>query len=148
MGKKMCSWNFLYLFFKIKLCNLRIPKPPHRTSKSKLKEKPSALKRAFCPESGSETQAIASNGGEGMGAIREYWWFLEDQAFSPSYDLDPSPSPLSRQQVVAVFLCVVAGRDYRRENGGGGGELGRSQNKKNLINYIWPGSIVVVLFWS
>ncbi len=41
--EKIYGWKFFFLFFFIKNCNLRIPRPPKRTSK--LQEKPSALKR-------------------------------------------------------------------------------------------------------
>jgi hypothetical protein len=46
-------------------------------------------------------------------------WLIEDQTFSPSYDLAPplAPIPLSHQHgrlSFSVFLCV-AGRAYRQE---------------------------------
>ncbi len=48
-------------------------------------------------------------------------WFIEDQAFSPSYDL--APPPLSRQKVVSLAQssCVspVEMNDGRREEGVG-----------------------------
>jgi hypothetical protein len=54
-GKKCTAEIFFkYIFFNQTL-QFRIPKPPQRTSK--LQEKPLALKRDFCHESGSETQA-------------------------------------------------------------------------------------------
>ncbi len=56
---------------------------------------------------------------------REFELFIEDQAFSPSYDLAPSPPlpPLPSASCLSfsVFLCV-AGRAYWREMGDGVGE--------------------------
>ncbi len=48
---------------------------------------------------------------------------IEEQAFSPSYDLVPllvPPPPSTSCLSFSVFLCV-AGRAYWRERGGGGG---------------------------
>ncbi len=55
---------------------------------------------------------------------RSIEWFIEDQTFSPSYDLAPPPPlppPLSSESCLSffsVFLCV-AGWAYWRERGGG-----------------------------
>ncbi len=45
----------------------------------------------------------------------------------------PTPSPLTRQQVVSVFLCVVAGRAYRREKGEGSEGEAKPENNEWII---------------
>ncbi len=76
-------------------------------------------------------------------------WFVENQAFSPSYDLAPTPAPLSSARVLAipVFLCVAAGRAYWRERGGGngvGGSLIKRRRRRLVLcksfNTLWNRS--------
>ncbi len=61
-------------------------------------------------------------------------WFIEDQAFSPSYDLAPLPPPplLSRQQVVSLFLSLPLCRrvSLLTWEGGGGEEPNHSTTRK------------------
>ncbi len=60
---------------------------------------------------------------------------IEDQDFSPSYDLAPRqlpPPPISRQPV--VFLCV-AGRAYPRERGRGWGRSQIIWRRESLVLY-------------
>ncbi len=62
--------------------------------------------------------------------------FIENQAVSPSYDLDPRPppSPLSRQQVVSLSqsLCVspIELTDWRSGDGGRGKKPNRTAARK------------------
>jgi hypothetical protein len=50
-------------------------------------------------------------------------WFIEDQAFSPSYDLAPiSPFPVSKLSVLSLFLSLpVSPVEFTDGRGGGGG---------------------------
>ncbi len=63
------------------------------------------------------------------GSIREHWMFLEDQAFSPSFDLAPPPLPPPSVSFL-LFLCVT-GWPYWR--GGGGGGMGEEPNHSTYV---------------
>ncbi len=80
--------------------------------------------------------------------LDEFWpesieWFIEDYAFSPSYDSATPPShpllPSESCLSFSVFLCV-AGRAYWRKKGVGGGEGAKSCNGEKAwssINHLF-----------
>jgi hypothetical protein len=57
---------------------------------------------------------------------REYLTFIEDQAFSPLYNLAPPSPPPSPVSKLSLFFCVslVELTDWKR----GGGEVGEELN--------------------
>ncbi len=65
-------------------------------------------------------------------------WFIDDQAFFPTYVLAPSPPPSRRPPASCLSLSVflgVAGQAYwgRREDGGGGSQIVR--RRESLVLY-------------
>ncbi len=51
-------------------------------------------------------------------------WFIEDRAFSSSYDLAPHPPPpLPSESCLSftVFLCVASRAEWEERGGGDGG---------------------------
>jgi hypothetical protein len=114
MGKKCAAEIFYTYFFKSNFAiyvslSLHTGRPSYRRSLQPSKE--------IFFLNPDPKHSLASGGGEGDGCNQRVLMIFRGPGFlAVSYLAPPPPlPPFSRQQVVAVFLCVVAGRAYRRE---------------------------------
>ncbi len=63
-----------------------------------------------------------------IGATGEYWWYIKDQAFSPSYYLAPPPPlPSFHVSKLSQSSCVSSPVELTDRRGG---ECGRSQTRE------------------
>ncbi len=68
--------------------------------------------------------------------LREYEWFIEGQAFSPSYDLAPRP-PHSHSSILSTVFLRVAGRAYWQEREGRGGRGAKKYDLDKSFIPLW-----------